>query len=96
MPVVDVDARMIVPLSGIDAREICRDGHPSPQRERDLVKGSSWPPRAWTRPNRDRPCRFLAVVFRRNFVRFVLIALEPGQRPQTVAFHHTARPASGA
>jgi AraC-like DNA-binding protein len=93
LPQIDVDPRLIVPLSGEDRRTVSADGRAMTELLRP-GEAFVFAPNAWTAVHHDRPCRFLSVVLRRGFVR-LLIAERRSRRPVVLVEHHTAKPAQG-
>jgi hypothetical protein len=90
-------ARLLVMLRGRQRYVLSRDGQRAPC---DLGPGDAlyWPPHAWTIELWERPCRFLGVVMRREFLRVILVDFPGGPPPVggTPHAYHTARPLAGA
>jgi AraC-like DNA-binding protein len=91
---VDVDLRLVMPLTGEDRRSVNSGG----RAETLLLRPGEafvFAPQAWTAVHHDRPCRFLSLVFRSGFVRLLIVERRL-RRPELLVEHHTARPAQGA
>jgi AraC-like DNA-binding protein len=93
-PQIEQQPRLMVVLSG-EHRYLCSRG--GERTEAVLPAGSAvyLAPSAWTTPARRAPCRFLAIVFRRAFMRALVGDYAAGATRPAVVFHHTRRPLAG-